>query len=648
MRSGHPRVLVSPEDLPRLRRLAQTTHRAEMESLLRLAETETRSPGSGGEPAPVAWRLGFLYLLTGDKAHAAACAKAVDALLALNVDGSYAVGSARIRAMACAYDWCHDALPPLQREFIGHRALAYSHLLYSNGEVWPGNNAAGHDVNSFPPILMAAIGMSGEIFGAEPLLADAVQHTRGMLACYRHFLEGDSFSQSYSYTSTYMHELPHYFQLAETAFGWDWFSEHSWFRNCVKWWTYALRADETFIRYGDYFCGWKVFENMAYYRGLAAIAARYRDTLANWWVKRFRIQNGEPDQFLFEDRDFNEVTSPDTLPRTKLFPAMGVAIARGDFAGGTVAALKCTPVYLHNHCHRDQNQLTVYHKGDLAIDSGGYDTYESPQWYNYYIRTIAHNTIVVHDPEEEFDSRGRIYANDGGQRFINEPDFAPRNVEHLAGDAFRDGRILDYREGSGWSYVCGDASDCYRPSKLKRFLRHVVFVLDWPHKSCVSLVVLDEVELTRPGLLPRYLLHTMEEPTVDGQRIVARHGNGRLTVHVMLPLSARIEKIGGPGREFWVDGKNYPLCEELPGPHAPGAWRAEIAPASPDATSVRFLTMLIPTDAGAPEPPAPSFQEDNGGLSVLQGGLGVGLRRGRAPRPLPGRRTIEVALAQPR
>src|SRR5205085_3791003 len=107
-------------------------------------------------------------------------------------------------------------------------------------------------------------------------------------------------------------------------------------------------------------------------------------------------------------------SDPNELPRTKLFGRMGVAIARGDFEHGTVAAFKCTPVYLHNHGHRDANSFTIYHKGDLAIDSGAYDGYETPHWYNYYIRSIAHNTIVIQDPDEQFISRGKQYANDGG------------------------------------------------------------------------------------------------------------------------------------------------------------------------------------------------------------------------------------------
>ncbi|HEY3322900.1 MAG TPA: heparinase II/III family protein [Planctomycetota bacterium] len=671
LRSGHPRVLVSPEDLPLLRERARTTHKAEMESLLALAESCPGTPDfdrailgphtlegarsksladntlTAGDPAQIAFRLAFLYLLTGEKTHAAACERAIDAVMQQPVDGRYSIGSVRLRALACAYDWCHNALPEITRRLIAHRALSYAHVLYSNGEVWPNNYVAGHDVNSLPPILMAAIGMSGEIFGADALLADALRHTEGMLGCYKYFLEHDSFPQSYSYTGTYMFEIPCYFQLLQTAYGRDCFAENPWFRNCVQWWTYALRDDEAFLRYGDHFGASRIFTWLGYYRGLAAIASRYRDGLANWWVKQCNVSNIEPDQILFEDRTFNEIIEPSELPRTKLFSGMGIAIARGDFAGGTVAALKCSPIYLHNHCHRDQNQITVYHKGDLAIDSGHYDDYESPHWYNYYIRSIAHNTIVVHDPQEQFLSRGATFANDGGQRFINEPDFAPRTLEDLSSEAWRDGSIAAYQEGNGWSYVCGEASHCYSPQKLKQFMRHVVFVLDWPRKTCVSLVVLDEVELARPGLLPRYLLHTVSEPEVSGNRIVARHRGGRLTTHVLLPGTAEIEKIGGPGKEFWCDGRNWPLKLVMQGNHVPGSWRVEVAPPAAGSTRVRFVTLLVPADADAPQEPVPTLQDfGDDGVVVSQGALSVLMLKASAggkqiagvPKPVEDRR----------
>src|SRR5437764_1970717 len=103
------------------------------------------------------------------------------------------------------------------------------------------------------------------------------------------------------------------------------FRPNAWFANVVKWWTYALRGDETFIRFGDYFCAIPLFENTQYFRPLAAIAARYRNGLAQWWVDRFKLKESEVDQILFEERSGAvKAVSPETLPRTKHFGPMGV------------------------------------------------------------------------------------------------------------------------------------------------------------------------------------------------------------------------------------------------------------------------------------------------------------------------------------
>jgi len=42
------------------------------------------------------------------------------------------------------------------------------------------------------------------------------------------------------------------------------------------------------------------------------------------------------------------------------------------------------------------------YKGRLLIDSGQYDSYGSGHWKNYYTRSIAHNTMVAYDPDEEY------------------------------------------------------------------------------------------------------------------------------------------------------------------------------------------------------------------------------------------------------
>ncbi len=646
VRDGHPRVLIRPDDLPALRRRAATTHSKQMQSLLALADTGAE-PGPNGDYADSIWRLAFLHLLTGDAAHARPAIDALRKLMELPVSGEYFHGARRLKALAVSYDWMHQALGDDLRKSVGEKALAYCQALYDSQEVEPEVYFLGHAINQMPFILMAAIGIGDELPGTNFFLEDTMRRWEQQMLGYRRFLEQDCFQQSFTYTSTYVGEFPYLFTTVEAGLGVPMYRPNAWFANVTKWWTYAFRDDETFIRFGDYFCAVPALENLQYYRPLAAIASRYRDGLAQWWVDKFRITAGEPEQILFEDRPGVARRLPEELPRTKLFAPMGVVVARGDFERGTVASFKCTPLYLHNHGHRDANSFTIYHKGDLAIDSGAYDAYETPQWYNYYVRTIAHNTIVVHDPTEEFLSRGKTYSNDGGQRFINEPHFQATKFEHLDLDVYRDGKIVEYREGDGYTYVCGDASNCYSKQKLTRFLRHATFILDWPRKGCVSMVVLDDIELAKPELEPRFLLHTMDEPVVEGNVITAKHKGGRLTATVLLPSSPRIETIGGPGREFEVDGKNYPLNRTMIGPHTPGAWRAEVTGGSRGAGGARrFLTLLVPADFDAPADPPATLEQSAAGWIVRQGDLAVALvQRGKRIQ-LDSPRSLEIELAE--
>jgi hypothetical protein len=647
VRDAHPRVLLRPDDLPALRRRAATTHAAQMRSLQALADAGP-DPGRAGDYSDWLWRVGFLHLLTGDSAHAGAVVDGLYRLLDLEVSGEYWTGARRLKALAGCYDWVHDALGAGLRDRVGRKALQYCQALYDSGEVEPGCYFLGHAINQMPFIAMAAIGIGEEIDGAGHFLQDTLARWDRQAAGYRHFLEQDCFQQSMSYTSTYVGEFPYLFHAFEAGLGMEMYRSNAWFANVVKWWTYGMRDDESFLRFGDYFCAVPALENGQYYRPLAAIASRYGDGLAQWWVNRFRISACEPEQMLFEDRPGVEPRSPQQLglPRTKLFVPMGLAVARGDFDGGTVAAFKCTPLYLHNHNHRDANSFTIYHKGELAIDSGGYDGYETPHWYNYFIRTIAHNTIVVHDPDEQFISRGREYANDGGQRFINEPHFQPTKAEDIDKEVFRDAQIIAYREGEDFSYVCGDALNCYGSGKLKRFLRHVTFIMDWPRQECVSLLVLDELELAREGLEPRFLLHTMEEPRVVGNQILAQHRGGRLTATVLLPQAPRIEKIGGEGREFEVDGRNFPLNRQLIGAYTTGSWRAEVSGEGSEAgLSRRILTLLVPADVEAPTEAPARVEVSPDGFLVRQGDLAVALVRPGRTITATAARSIQIELA---
>ncbi len=132
--------------------------------------------------------------------------------------------------------------------------------------------------------------------------------------------------------------------------------------------------------------------------------------------------------------------------------------------------------YTSKHQHLDQNQFTIYHRGYLAIDSAAdYTETESPNYLNYYRRTIAHNTMLVYKQGEPFFWAENLWpaANDGGQRMDSSRYWNTiRSVEDW--EQTRDlwdlahMEITDYVPGE-FQYARGDATHAYGSSKLELF-----------------------------------------------------------------------------------------------------------------------------------------------------------------------------------
>ena len=128
--------------------------------------------------------------------------------------------------------------------------------------------------------------------------------------------------------------------------------------------------------------------------------------------------------------------------------------------------------YFAKHQHLDQNQITIYHRGYLAIDSGAdYTDTESPHYLNYYRRTVAHNSVLVYDPAEKFFWSDNLLpaANDGGQRMdssrywntIRSPEDWNRTRDLWDLGSMR---VVDHVPGQ-YHYAMGDASNAYSRDK---------------------------------------------------------------------------------------------------------------------------------------------------------------------------------------
>ena len=385
-------------------------------------------------------------------------------------------------------------------------------------------------------------------------------------------------------------------------------------------WVYTTRPDGQRLRAGDTFKdSGRRGEPWNEFVGTLFTASYYGDGVL---LSQYLKQGGAgSDDTIFEFLWRNTALQPqpvESLPLSRYFgPPFGWMVARtGWGADAVIAEMKINEYNFVNHQHLDAGAFQIYHRGPLAIDSGLYQGgsaggYNSPHTHNYSWRTIAHNSLLVYDPTEKFHSNPS-YGNDGGQRLPNQRS-EPRTLEVLLDPArgYKTGRVLAHGFGPDaktphYTLLQGDITDAYS-QKVKAVTRSWVFLNTHDENVPAALLVFDRVVSADPAFQKSWLLHSIEEPAID--RMTARvdrtefGSRGRLNLDVLLPKpeNAVLGKIGGPGKEFWVFGKNF--ANDLPPGAAersskePGAWRIELSPKSP-ATEDLFLTVMQTTHTG--------------------------------------------------
>jgi hypothetical protein len=420
-----------------------------------------------------------------------------------------------------------------------------------------------------------------------------------------------------------IYELP---AMWRRATGEDLFATEPEIRGFLDFLVYRTRPDGTHFRWGD--GSW--FDRIVPDR--MALALAYGDAAAYSLrpPPRAPIPSAWPWGPLTETLLYDPAARA-RLPLARLFDGIGLLVARSDWTpDATYVTFKAGDNFW-SHSHLDQGAFTIYKGGALAIDSGFYGPkYGSDHHMNYDYQTIAHNTITVTDPSDTVPAPGkkgkaRPIANDGGQRRIGSGwgvEAAPldrgeweakRDIYHTAST----GPLLDQ---DGLAVEVADITPAYtnresgtgtfsaRTRRVERFWR--TFGYD---RVDDVVVVFDQVTSTKASFRKRWLLHTIEAPQVTAHgfsvNVLAQHrpghAGGRLEGKVLLPRKALIEAIGGPGFEFFVDGKNYDENGKLedmlrklrPDRSEPGAWRIEVSPPK-DETADTFLVVLLPTGLG--------------------------------------------------
>ncbi len=260
------------------------------------------------------------------------------------------------------------------------------------------------------------------------------------------------------------------------------------------------------------------------------------------------------------------------------FPTLGQVFMRSGAGPDDTYCLFTIGSRVPSHKQHDENNFIIYKKGYLALDSGSREDETGYQLRHYYSQTVAHNCILIHQPGEPFPGYWGL-AYDGPEGKLS------------CGGTYKTtgGHCAAFETNAHYTYVAGDATPCYRPEKCRQALRQFVFIM--PN----HFVICDRVVSTNPEYKKDWLLHTQNEPKVEGKVFSADEGEGRLFCRTLLPKDAILAKVGGPGKEFWACGRNWALTPHIEKQWKEkgylGNWRMEVSPGAPRTEDI-FLHLI--------------------------------------------------------
>lgn len=630
----HPRLYLRSSDIPELRErlknpeIKKTIDKIQKLGVDRTPEEEAKAPDKSGfryyaEMRGVTSRVqleALDYLLNKKKSVAR---KAIVAMLDTLRNTNYGKKGDLSRASgqmlmcgAMVYDWCYDQMKDSEKKAYINEFVRISKTMECG---YPPKNTepiAGHSSEwmVMRDMLSAAIAIYDEF----PEMYNHVMTMlcRDYIPVRNYVYAGHNYHQGTSYANVrFSNDLFSLWILDRMGAG----AVYDPAQQFVMYdFLYRRRPDGMVLPAGD------VNPGIGGSYGLPAMLAYsyYKDPyLAYEYKRNTKIDN----HCLIFDvlwRDYTvEPKSPETLPLTKYSGTpYGWMIARtGWDKNSVIAEMKINEHFVGNHQHMDGGAFQIYYKGPLAIDAGAYHGtsggYNSAHNKNFFKRTVAHNSLLVFDPNEKFASwnyggtdKTEFADNDGGQRMPGDRWETCRSFADLLSDEYTTGQVLAHGIGGDYmapeySYLSGDITKAYS-DKVKEVKRSFVFLNLKSEKVPAAMVVFDKVVSKNPEFKKHWLLHSIEQPQVSENGIIIKRtkdgDSGMLSNTVLLPAKENLDMqvIGGKGKEFWVNGTNYANAPQAGRPdprNERGEWRVEVSPSAP-ANEDYFLNVIQVAD----------------------------------------------------
>jgi hypothetical protein len=600
----HPRLYVRAADLPTIRQ--HLTHSRLAPVWTKLQAAAKNQPDPSGSPDDLTRLIAAKALVSLLNNNPDRGREAIELLRNRLPSATYDLKaqdiSRRIGALmlsaAMVYDWCYPQLTPADRTLFITHLERLAAMLETGYPPTRGGAVTGHAGEAM--LMRDLLGAGIAVYDEKPEMY--------RLAAGRIFAEHIP-ARNFFYPSASHHQGSAYGPYRyswEILCGWifkrmtgqDYFVHD---QSQVPYrWVYTRRPDDRLLANGD------VFRSGSTSRADMLTASYYSDAfLQNQFINAKDFSRADPiEQILLWDPTLEPKPAQLPLARFFGFPLSSTIARTGWDANSAIVEMKMQDYQFNNHQHLDVGSFQIFYRGPLAIDSGVYSNYGSDHDGNYLKRTIAHNAMLVYDPEEKF--RNGQWVNDGGQRWpANARE--PITLDALLKDGYRIATITKRQTSEETCLLEADLSKAYS-GKVTAYKRGFLWINLHDPKRPAALIVYDRITSAKPEFVKTWLLHSLEEPTVNGATTIIRQNGGKLVNQTLEPAAFRITKIGGPGHEFEIAGVNHPPDHPYRPDDEAGAWRIELSPANPSATDT-FLNVIQIMDEGVDPLPVTRIPE---------------------------------------
>ncbi len=606
-REGHPRVLFTKEDIPEIKSRLTAPENAKpyaayKELLKYEGDGRLKAIASGHNKDDnllmTIEALAFSYIIEGNEENGRKALYLLKNMLStfyMAPGVLYHNGTTNTYVAAVVYDWCYPLLTDDDKLYIRYYVEKVVNMMSahpypynpSNSGLW---NSAGIVASAwtathpFKDDLAFAIAMYDEFPDWYNYIASLLIYE---FAPYRDYIQkGESMFSGTSYGFVGWYAIPWAQRLMKVATGYEPFKED--YERVMFQWIYETTPEGQIFKSGDdTITELNSTDTIMNYKSYTSSMLLAADSIEDPYMKsvfKYFAQQGNPDYagytayyyattptniLLFNNPD---IVAKDytNLPLSKYFgEPFGKMVARTGWGSGVDTETVMAYMYIgeervSNHGHFDHGSYQLYYKGILLPDLSHYRRADTTHYYHHERATVAHNALLIKDPNEVIGIKQAQLVNPGNQRYVSDMQqnlstYLKNKETYIYGD------VIGYEFGPDkfepeYTYIGGDITSAYS-DKVDDVRRYMMFMPTDNEEVPAVMMVFDKINSTNPSFEKRMLLQAYEEPTVEGNAITMARSTagftGAATSQILYPENPKIEKVGGIGKTWYVEGINF-------------------------------------------------------------------------------------------